>query len=239
MPARYVRASRVRGVAVPDEVEIEYFAAARELAGCAQERIGLPAARIEVALFRQLLAARHVRLAPLLARMRLAVNEELAPEPDVIRAGDRIAVLPPVAGGSSACALRQSPLSVDEAIASVRHPGAGAIALFLGVVRDHAGDKAVARLDYEAHVDLAERELARLLNEITEQWPGTRLCVLHRVGSLAVGELAVVVAASAAHRGEAFAACRAAIDRIKQSVPIWKKEWDPAGEAVWVNLDAG
>jgi molybdopterin synthase catalytic subunit len=62
---------------------------------------------------------------------------------------------------------------------------------------------------------------------------------LHRVGSLAVGEIAVIVAASAAHRGEAFAACREAIDRIKQSVPIWKKEWDPAGDAVWVNLDAG
>jgi molybdopterin converting factor subunit 1 len=224
---------------VPDEVEIQYFAAARELAGCAQEQIALPAPSIEVAALRQLLAARHPRLGALLDRMRLAVNDELDPEPGPIRAGDRIAVLPPVAGGSIACALRESPLSVDEAIASVRHPGAGAIALFLGVVRDHAGQRAVARLDYEAHTALAERELSRVLGEIAAQWPGTRLCVLHRVGSLAVGEIAVIVAASAAHRGEAFAACREAIDRIKQSVPIWKKEWDPAGDAVWVNLDAG
>jgi molybdopterin converting factor subunit 1 len=220
------------------QVDVQYFAAARELAGCAHETITLSANEISVAELRSLLAERHTRLAPHLARMRLAVNEELNASVSNVRAGDQVAVLPPVAGGSAEmCALRETPLSVDEAIAAVAHPGAGGIALFLGVVRDHAQQGAVARLDYEAHVAFAEKELRRILAELTLQHAGVRLCAMHRIGSLAIGDVAVIVAASAAHRAAAFAACREAIDRIKQTVPIWKKEWAPDGSALWVNLE--
>jgi molybdopterin synthase catalytic subunit len=170
--------------------------------------------------------------------MRLAVNDELHAIAPNIQAGDRVAVLPPVAGGSiDSSALREAPLSVDAAIAAVAHAGAGGIALFLGVVRDHAQRGAVARLDYEAHVALAERELRRILDQLMQEHAGVRLYAAHRIGSLSIGDVAVIVAASAPHREAAFAACREAIDRIKQSVPIWKKEWAPDGTALWVNLE--
>jgi molybdopterin synthase catalytic subunit len=156
-----------------------------------------------------------------------------------VRAGDEVAVLPPVAGGSPAavsCEIREAPLSLDAAVAAVQHPGAGGIVLFLGVVRDHAEQGSVSRLDYEAHTTLARKEMQRILTALVAEQPGVRLHVQHRIGRLAVGDMAVVVAASAAHRAEAFTACREAIDRIKQSVPIWKKEWAPDGTALWVNL---
>jgi molybdopterin synthase catalytic subunit len=189
---------------------------------------------------RELLAVLHPTLAPHLARMRFAINDELHATAERVNAGDEVSVLPPVAGGSAAavsCAIKDMPLSVDEAIAAVKHAGAGGMAVFIGVVRDHAAQGSVSRLDYEAHVSLASKEMTRILNQLTQEYPGTRLSVQHRVGQLEVGDMAVVVAASAAHRGEAFAACRAAIDRIKESVPIWKKEWAPDGTALWVNLE--
>ncbi|MEY4575605.1 MAG: hypothetical protein RL701_308 [Pseudomonadota bacterium] len=220
------------------EVQIEYFAAARELAGCAHERVPLPHVTITLAELRALLCARHPRLTPYLPRMRLAINDELHTDRDIVTAGDEIAVLPPVAGGSDACSytLLEEPLSVDKTIAAVQHRGAGGIVLFIGVVRDHAEQGAVARLDYEAHHRLALAELSRILTDVVQEHPGTRLSVQHRVGTLLVGDIAVIVAASAAHRAEAFSACRKAIDRIKETVPIWKKEWAPDGTALWVNL---
>ena len=182
-------------------------------------------------------------MAPLLARMRFAINDDLHAEHTRVRAGDEVAVLPPVAGGSGvdervSFALRDEPLSLDRALAAVQHPSAGGVVIFLGVVRDHAAQGAVSRLDYEAHERLAEREIERILRELATDAPGVRLSVQHRLGSLAVGDVAVIVAASAAHRGEAFSACRSAIDRIKERVPIWKKEWAPDGSALWVNLES-
>jgi molybdopterin synthase catalytic subunit/molybdopterin converting factor small subunit len=225
---------------VAHEVQLQYFAAARDLAGCAEESLSLPAASVSIEELRALLAHKHARLAPYLARMLFAVNDELHAQAARVCAGDAVAVLPPVAGGSDApfsYELRREPLSVDQAIAHVQHPGAGGISVFLGVVRDHAEQGAVAQLDYEAHPVLASRELERILVALAQEIPGTRLCVQHRLGSLAVGDIAVIVAASAAHRADAFRACRAAIDRIKESVPIWKKEWAPDGSALWVNLE--
>jgi molybdopterin converting factor subunit 1 len=223
---------------VAAEVEVQYFAAARELCGKQLERVTLVASPTTVRGFLTLLGARHASLSPVIERMRLAVNGELAREDDPIAAGDEVAVLPPLAGGSEGlCALREGPLSVDEVLAAVRSPSIGGIALFIGTVRDHADGQAVARLDYEAHVAMAERELSRILVEIAERWPGARLAALHRIGRLEVGDMAVVVAAGAAHRAEAFSACREAIEQIKQRVPIWKKEWAPDGAAHWVNLE--
>jgi molybdopterin synthase catalytic subunit len=223
---------------VTAEVQVQYFAAARELCGKQSERVPLPQSPTTVRAFLVLLGARHAGLAPTLPRMRLAVNGEIARDDDAIAAGDEIAVLPPVAGGSPLlCALRDTPLSVDEVLDVVRSPSAGGIALFIGTVRDHADGKRIARLDYEAHVAMAERELARILEEIAAQSPTTRLAALHRTGELRVGDIAVVVAASAPHRAEAFAACRDAIERIKQRVPIWKKEWGIDGSGSWVNLE--
>ena len=129
--------------------------------------------------------------------------------------------------------LRETALSVDEAIASVRGSSLGGIAVFLGMVRDHNEGQAVTVLEYEAYAAMAEKELTAIADEIEREIPGVSLAVLHRVGRLQVGDLAVVCAAGAAHRDEAFRACRELIERIKARVPIWKREHGPAG-AHWV-----
>jgi molybdopterin synthase catalytic subunit len=225
---------------VSGEVTVLYFAAARELCGCERERFLLAGTSASAVELLALVAERHPPFAPYAGRMRLAINGDIAHDAAArVHAGDEIAVLPPVAGGSSGvllCAVRERALSVDEALGAVTHAGAGAVALFVGCVRDHADGKAVARLDYEAHPSLAEREMNAVLSDVAASHPGVRLAALHRTGQLALGDLAVVVAASAPHRAEAFAACRQAIERIKERVPIWKKEWAPDGSANWVNL---
>lgn len=132
--------------------------------------------------------------------------------------------------------LRDTPLSVDEALASVRRPGAGGVALFMGVVRDESAGRAVTRLEYSAYAAMAKREIERIAAEIESEIDGVRTCAIHRTGSLEVGDIAVVCAASAPHRQEAFRACRELIDRIKSRVPIWKRELGPDG-AAWVGWE--
>jgi molybdopterin synthase catalytic subunit/molybdopterin converting factor small subunit len=226
-------------------VRIAYFAASRELAGCSAEEVEFTHT-LDVEQFKVWLGERKPRLKPYLSRMRLAINEEFASSDARIAPGDEVSIMPPVAGGSATshhpqpllAEVRDTPLSVDEVIDAVRHPEAGGIALFLGVVRNHHQGAAVARLDYEAFRALADKEMARVLRSLMESSPGTRLAATHRVGELQIGDTAVVVAASAAHRGEAFDLCRRAIDEIKASVPIWKKEWSTDGSALWVNLES-
>jgi molybdopterin synthase catalytic subunit len=134
--------------------------------------------------------------------------------------------------------IRESPLSLDEVIKNVAHPGAGGIATFVGVVRDENDGHVVTRLDYSAYAGMAKREMQKIVDEIEREIDGARVSAIHRVGPLAVGDLAIVCAASAPHRGEAFRACRELIDRIKARVPVWKREWGPEG-AAWVGwIDA-
>ena len=130
--------------------------------------------------------------------------------------------------------VREEALDVTAALAEVAHAGAGAVDVFLGLVRDSNEGRAVIRLEYEAYSAMAVKEMARIGDELAARFPGVRLAAQHRVGSLAVGELAVVCAASAPHRGEAFAACRALIDEIKARVPVWKREWGPDGP-YWIH----
>jgi molybdopterin synthase catalytic subunit len=129
--------------------------------------------------------------------------------------------------------IRETTLSLDEAVAAVSHGGAGAVATFVGFVRDHNDGLPVTLLEYEAYGTMAEAEMGRVLEEIARELPGARVFAAHRVGALHVGDAAVVCAASAAHRGEAFDACRQVIDRIKARLPIWKREHGPDGP-YWV-----
>lgn len=132
--------------------------------------------------------------------------------------------------------IRDTPLSVDEALARVRHPGAGGLAVFIGVVRDHSAGREVTRLEYSAYASMAVKEMERIAAEIEAEIEGVRVAAMHRTGSLEVGDAAVVCAASAPHRAEAFRACRELIDRIKSRVPIWKKEIGPGG-IEWVGWE--
>jgi len=127
--------------------------------------------------------------------------------------------------------LTQDPLDPNPLIEEVRHPGSGALVVFLGVVRDEDQGRKVRYLEYDAYRSMAEKEMRRVGEEVLARWPLTRIAVRHRFGRLEVGETALVVAASAPHRSDAFEACRYAIDRIKEIVPIWKKEVWEDGEA--------
>ncbi len=132
--------------------------------------------------------------------------------------------------------MREAPLSLDEAVGKVSHPGAGGVTTFLGVVRDHNEGRAVTLLEYEAYGSMAELEMRRIFAGIEAEIPGVRVFATHRVGALKVGDAAVICAASAPHRGEAFRACRLLIDRIKATLPIWKREHGPDGP-YWVGWE--
>jgi molybdopterin synthase catalytic subunit len=130
-------------------------------------------------------------------------------------------------------AVRDSELSVDEVRAAVADPTAGGIALFAGAVRDHDEGRGVAALSYSAHPS-AEAELRRVVEEIALKFPVIGIAAVHRVGDLEIGDLAVVTAVSCAHRAEAFDACRALIDELKATVPIWKHQRFGDGVSEWV-----
>jgi molybdopterin synthase catalytic subunit len=132
--------------------------------------------------------------------------------------------------------VRSEALSVEEAIAMVAHSGAGGIAIFLGMVRDTNDGRAVTQLEYEAYGSMAVAEMDRIRAEIESEIAEVRVAALHRVGALRVGEIAVVCVASAPHRGEAFRACKLMIDRVKERVPIWKREHGPDGP-YWVGWE--
>jgi molybdopterin synthase catalytic subunit len=137
------------------------------------------------------------------------------------------------------CAIRDTPLSVDACIRQVAHAGAGAVVVMLGTVRDHTTKDGrrvdVTRLEYEAYAAMAARVIDDIIDRVAEAHPGVRACVEHRTGALAVGDVAVVVAASSPHRKDAFAACAAIIDALKADAPIWKREHDSDG-VCWVGL---
>ncbi len=129
--------------------------------------------------------------------------------------------------------IRHDALDLSELVAAVSHEAAGAVVTFIGAVRDHHQGQPVTLLEYKAYDRMAESELAAIAAEIESEIEGTRVACTHRVGELQVGDLAVVCAASAAHRDEAFSACRELIERVKARVPIWKREHGPNGP-YWV-----
>lgn len=233
-------------------VHVLYFAILRERVRAERETVELPDGAV-VADARALIAARHPELAGLLPQVQSAVNRSFAGERQALAEGDELALIPPVAGGSGAAregdgtranssasprkvAVVPEALDLGAVVACVEGPGRGGLVTFSGVVRRQGHRLSdVVRLEYEAYVEMAEQVLAEIVQEIEREWPGTCVAVHHRVGSLGVGEAAVMIAAAAPHRAEAFDACRATIDRLKQRAPIWKKEIGEAGE-VWLGL---
>ena len=166
--------------------------------------------------------------------MAASVNYDVVPFDTPLRDGDEVAFLPPVAGGAGSCWVSEQPLDAAAVVSRVSGPGMGGLVTFAGAVRDHARGRDIRNLEYEAYPGMAEQEMEKIAREAAQRWPGVRVAIAHRVGHLEVGDLAVVVAAAAPHRAEAFAACRFAIDTLKETVPIWKKEFATDGE-YWVD----
>jgi molybdopterin synthase catalytic subunit len=221
------------------QVTVKLFGSLREATGSKELAVRLPeGARLGE--LTALLAREHPSFAALAARLRAAVNHEVAEDDLALGEGDEVAFLPPVAGGSAGeprCTLSAEPLDVGRVVARVVGPDAGGIVTFVGTVRDASRGQAIPHLEYEAYAGMAEREMEKIADAAAAQWPGARVAMAHRTGHLAIGEIAVVIAASAPHRPEAFAACRFAIDTLKQQVPIWKKEVAVDGE-YWVEEHA-
>ncbi|MFE8596920.1 molybdenum cofactor biosynthesis protein MoaE [Archangium gephyra] len=216
-------------------ITVLYFAAARERVGLPREPLELPSgARVADVL--RLLATRHPALAPLLPHLRVAVNQEFSGAETEVPAGAELALIPPVAGGSGGLfRVVDRPLRLEEVVEAVSGEAYGGLVTFSGSVRNQTRGRRVLRLEYEAYPPMAEKKLAEIGAEVAGKFNGTRLAIVHRVGTLKPGELAVVIAAAAPHRKEAFLGCEHAIERLKQDVPIWKKEFFEDGE-VWVGL---
>ena len=195
-------------------VTIRLFAVLRERAGTRELELDLPeGARVRDAL---------ARLDDLAGGLPLvmAINRDYADADAPLSAGDELALIPPVSGGSSTvdAVVVSGPLSLDALVARVRDPRAGAVVTFSGVTRD------VAQLDYEAYVEMADERIRAIVAEAIERHGLCAAAAEHRVGVVPLSEASVAVAASAPHRGEAFAGAREIIDRIKAEAPIWKKE---------------
>ena len=215
-------------------IRVLYFAVFRERIGVDDESIELAdGATVRDAL--GVLEARYAPIAKLRGKYRVAVEHELVDDTHVLADGAELALIPPVAGGGHHVILTDHALSLDRCIAAVRGEGMGGIVTFTGMVRLHSHGATIDHLEYEAYPAMALKVMTKLCEEIEAEIAGARVAVEHRVGRLAVGDVAVVIAAAAPHRAEAFAACRAMIDRLKDRVPIWKKEVSTDGEQ-WVGL---
>ena len=160
-----------------------------------------------------------------------AVNRSYAERTQAIQPGDEVAVIPPVSGGGFR--LSEEPLSIDAAVAEVRTDDAGAIATFVGTTRKRSRGRDVLHLEYEAYEGMAEQVMADLGDELKRRHELCEVAIHHRVGRVDIGETSVVIAVSAPHRAAALGACRDAIDELKVSVPLWKKELYVGGEE-WI-----
>jgi len=160
-----------------------------------------------------------------------AVNKEYAEKTAELSDGDVVALIPPVSGG--AFVLTEDPVSLDAVVGEVASAEAGAIATFSGTARKHSRGRVVSYLDYEGYEGMAEEMMEKLAASLKERYEVQEIAIHHRVGRVQLGEPSVVIAVSAAHRADALAACKDAIDILKTDVPLWKKEIYEGGEE-WI-----
>jgi molybdopterin synthase catalytic subunit len=206
-------------------IGVRLFAGLRELAGARAREIELPAGATAADVWPAL------ELGDEPPGLLLAVNKSYAPRDTLLSEGDEVALIPPVSGG--AFRLSEEPLSLEEAVREVASDEAGAVATFAGTTRAHSRGREVVRLEYEAYEGMAEVEMERIARELTERYSLIGVAIHHRVGVVGIGETSVVIAVSSAHRADALAACADAIDTLKGTVPLWKKEIYVGGEE-WI-----
>jgi MoaE-MoaD fusion protein len=209
-------------------ITVKLFAALRERAGWSERAFELA----DGATLADVWPALGVGAEP--PGIAYARNREYARREDPIQDGDEVAVIPPVSGG--AFRLQSAPIDVAQVMAEVGRPDAGAIAMFVGTTRDHARGRAVTHLEYDAYPEMAEAEMARIAAAVKVGHDALEVAIVHRVGHVPIGEASVVIAVAAAHRGQAMDACREAIDTLKQTVPVWKKEVFEGGEE-WIGRE--
>ena len=221
-------------------VHVKLFARLREQAGLAAETIQVPHGATAGQVYAALRVS-HPALESDLDAVRPALNQEFVGWETLVGDGDELAFIPPVSGGAHAPGVMfevtTEPLDARRVEHAVEHPGAGAVCTFTGVVRDNSRGRSVTHLEYEAFESMAVAEMRKIAAEIGERWPEARVAMAHRTGRLEIGEASVIVCTSAPHRAEAIAACKWGIDRLKESVPVWKKEHASDG-TFWIEGDA-
>ncbi|MBI1750822.1 MAG: molybdenum cofactor biosynthesis protein MoaE [Acidobacteria bacterium] len=223
-------------------VRVLFFGRLKDITGCAEDWAELDDGCVVEDLF-----ARYGRQFPALAAFRpslvASVNEEFADWRAPLRAGDEVAFLPPVSGGTSRdfgtaiqddiYEITRQPIRSAEIVAALKAPGDGAVVVFDGIVRNNSGGRETLHLEYEAYEPMALKKMREIGEEARKKFPIHRVAIVHRLGKLDIGETSVLIVVSSPHRAAAFDACRFAIDILKRTVPIWKKEFFRGG-AVWV-----
>lgn len=221
-------------------IHVQLFAAVAEAVGHRTWQGDLPEGATVADLFK-LLSEQHPTAANILRISFASVNQSYATLETVLHEGDEVAILPPVSGGQEdedPFYITEQPLSVDDLIGKVRNPLCGAINVFVGTVRELTQGKKTIHLEYEAYAPMAVKMMKQIANEIESQWPGTHVAMAHRIGKLEIEDAAVVIAVATPHRAASYEAGRYAIERLKEIVPVWKKEiWED--ETEWIGHQQG
>lgn len=223
-------------------VRVLFFGRLKELAGCTEDWAELPSGATVEELF-SAYAGRTKEMGAFRPSLAAAVNEDLAKWDTPLKEGDEVAFLPPVSGGSTSntglraardvIALVRAPIRHADYQALAKSPHDGAVVVFDGIVRNNTKGRSTLYLEYEAYQPMALRQMREIAAEMRRRFPVDGIALVHRLGRLEIGETSVLIVVSSPHRAAAFDACRFAIETVKRSVPIWKKEYYADGE-VWV-----
>jgi MoaE-MoaD fusion protein len=208
------------------QVTVRLFAGLRERAGEGERALELPAGARVADVWSELDLGEEP------AGLLYAVNREYAAGEQALEEGDEIALIPPVSGG--AFTLSEEPLDLEAVVAEVADERAGGIATFVGTTRIESRGRTVRHLEYEAYAGMAEKVMADLAGDLLRRYELCKVAIAHRIGHVGIGETSVIIAVSAPHRQDALAACKDAIDTLKQTVPLWKKEVYEGGEE-WIS----
>ena len=216
------------------KAKVRLFASLADLAGTRETEVELGEGLSVAEAFR-VLCQRFPEMADHAGSLMYAVNAEYVSPDHPLRAGDELALIPPVSGGApeGLFEVTADPLDPQRLIDHVRRDESGAVAVFLGVVRDNSMGRRVLYLEYDAYPEMATRVMRQIAEEAMARWPVTGVAMQHRTGRLEIGETSLLIAVSSPHRKEAFEACHHLVDRFKEVVPVWKKEVWESGE-VWI-----
>lgn len=226
------------------QIRVLFFGVLKDLAGRSSETIDLPeGSRVREVLSHY--ARQGPRLEAMLPSLALSVNQEYAGAECLLRAGDEVALLPPVSGGTSEAApaegvgsgevrIIREPIRTQAVLERLKLPEDGAAVIFEGVVRNQTRGRRTLHLDYEGYESMALKQMEALAEDARSRFAIRAVALVHRLGRLEIGETSVLIVVASAHRGPAFEACRWIIDRLKKTVPIWKKEYFDDG-AVWAD----
>lgn len=216
---------------------IALFAGLAERLGTRSLQLSWEESQLTASQIKQRLSLHYPQHADILSVCFVAQNQSYAHDDTIVKCTDELALLPPVSGGSGTESdpyeelimgkrfyISDQPLDVNSVITQVYHADHGAAIAFVGTTREWTAGQRTVTLEYEAYTPMAESALARIGEEIAERWPGTLCAIAHRIGRVGIKEISVIIAVSASHRLDTYEASRYAIERLKQTVPIWKKE---------------